>query len=156
MKINIPKVIVPVNMVAYAPELDGQFLHVWVNPPLEKLNYYNDLLTELQSRELQQAEQVLFPNVPEAPAAAKVKSPVAAAINQLKHWVVSKKDKPAEGLAQELLEWYAEMWSQGPEHTHWSTDELRTLEAQDPTFLSWMISQTWHKRSEHIERKKKV
>lgn len=154
MKINIPKVVVPVNMVSYAEELQGQFLHVWVNPPMEKLNQYNQLLTDLQSQELQNAEQILFP--PKAVVDNEVKAPVAGAIAQLKHWVGSKKEKPAEGIAQGLLDWYAEIWSQGPAETHWSAEELRTLEAQDPTFLSWMISQTWKARSEHIERKKKV
>lgn len=154
MKINIPKVIVQVDMVSYAPELDGQLLHVWVNPPMEKLSKYNDLVADLQAQELQNAEQILFP--PSVVVANEVKGPIAGAFAQMKHWVASKKEKPADGLAQELLEWYAEIWSQGPEETHWTLDELRALEAQDPTFLSWMISQTWKARGEHIERKKKA
>ena len=38
MKINIPKVIVGVDMGEYAPELSGRMLQVWVNLPLDVLS----------------------------------------------------------------------------------------------------------------------
>ena len=68
-----------------------------------------------------------------------------------------KKETKSEGVSLALLEWYAEAWSQSPdEKSHWTAQELRTLEQEDPTFLSWMIAQTWKARAEHMERKKKV
>lgn len=48
MKINIPKVIVAVEMSEYAPELAGQCLHVWVNPPLDVLGAHLALAAQLQ------------------------------------------------------------------------------------------------------------
>lgn len=33
MKIEIPKIIEMIDLGEYAPELAGQCLHVWVNPP---------------------------------------------------------------------------------------------------------------------------
>jgi hypothetical protein len=49
MKINIPKVIVPVDMSEYAPELAGQCLHVWVNPPLDVLGAHLALAAEVRN-----------------------------------------------------------------------------------------------------------
>lgn len=33
MKINFPKIVRAVDLGAYAPEMSGQLIHVWVNPP---------------------------------------------------------------------------------------------------------------------------
>jgi hypothetical protein len=44
MKIDIPKVVVPVDLGGYAPELQGKFLQVWVNPPLKTLRDHAEIL----------------------------------------------------------------------------------------------------------------
>jgi hypothetical protein len=159
MKIDIPKVIVTVNMVEYAPELDGKFLHVWVNPSKQKLQEYTDLVTGLQSKELEAARQTLFPDLDgkaKGNGAMKESSGILKAFDVLGHWLSTKKEQKTDGVDARLLEWYAEIWSQGPADARWAADELQELEMQDPTFLSWMIAETWKARAEHIERKKKA
>lgn len=150
MKITIPKVIIQVPLKNYAAELNGHALHVWVNPPMDKLDEYNRLVTELQERQLESARQVL------APESEKKETPLQRALEQMTRWLKIKKEQPADSLDDGLLKWYADLWSYGPEDTRWTAAELRTLEGQDPAFLSWMISQTWAVRNAHIEQKKKV
>lgn len=153
MKINIPKVVVPVELSGYAPELAGQQLQVWVNPPQDKLNEYNGLVTDLQQQELAAAKQVLLP---EADLAEKEsRSILRKTFDDLARMLKIRKSEKPQGLDVRMLAWYAEIWSQGPQDTQWTVDELRTLEQKDPAFLSWMISQTWQARVAHVERKKK-
>jgi hypothetical protein len=152
MKINIPKVIMQVSLAEYAPELQGSYLHVWVNMPMQMLKTYNDLVTDLQARELESAKRML-----EMPAQDTARSPLWKAFDQAAHWVSRKKaEDKTEGVQPAMLAWYANLWSQGPEDTQWTVDELHTLEQADPAFLSWMITRTWQARAEHMEQKKKV
>ena len=37
MKIEFPKIVRVVDLSEYAPELSGQYVHVWVNPPVKLL-----------------------------------------------------------------------------------------------------------------------
>ena len=120
MKINIPKVIVGVDMGEYAPELSGRMLQVWVNLPLDVLSEHLAMAARL------------------APSLAE------SALT-------------FEGDGQEgLLKWYAFVWSQGDVESHWTVDELKEIEQEDPAFLSWMIGATWEARKAHMDRKKKV
>jgi hypothetical protein len=158
MKIQIPKVVIPVNMGEYAPELQGKDLFVWVNPPKQKIAEYNDLVTMLQTKELAAARETLLPEGAEVSKSPNGKSPLVRTFDQLSRWLKIKQEtsQRADEIDQQLLDWYAEIWSQGPPDTQWTAEELRTLESQDPAFLSWMISQTWKVRAEHIEHKKKA
>ena len=161
MKIQIPKVVIPVEMEVYAAELKGKFLHVWVNPPKDKLQEYDDLVTALQERELGKAKEQLLA-VSDEPislanrADGEKQSFLSRTFDQVASMLRVRKEKPAEGVDVKLLEWYAEIWSQGPEDSRWTVEELRELEGQDPAFLSWMIAQTWQTRTEHLQRKKKA
>ena len=153
MKIEIPKVIVQVSLAEYAPELQGSALHVWVNPSMAKLNVYNNLVTELQEQELTAARKILMP---EQEPAKKDASAFSAIFAEVGRWLKVRKEEKPQGVAAPMLAWYAEIWSQGPQDTHWTVDELRMLEQADPSFLSWMIARTWQARAEHMEQKKKV
>jgi len=112
----------------------------------------------LQTKELEAARQTLLPETADASKAPNGKTPLMRTFDQLSHWLTVKKNssEKADEIDQQLLDWYAEIWSQGPPDTAWTVDELRTLESQDPAFLSWMIAQTWKTRAEHIEHKKKA
>jgi hypothetical protein len=161
VKINIPKVVLPVNLGGYAPELEGSCLFVWVNPPRDTLQAYDDLVTELQSKELAQARKTLIDRnegseqKAEGSGQKAEQTILAKAFEQVERMLGRKKEQKADGIDVKLLEWYAQIWNCGPEETRWSVAELRELEAQDPSFLSWMIAQTWAVRRDHIERKKK-
>lgn len=140
MKINIPKVIVGVDMGEYAPELAGRMLQVFVNPPL-------DMLSELSAILVKLIPPVKAPTIKKDGEAEKLDP---AVINP----------QPAlsfQGDAEEgLLKWYAFVWSQGEVESHWTVDELKEIEQEDPAFLSWMIGATWEARKAHMNRKKKV
>lgn len=45
MKFDIPKIIEMIDLGEYAPELSGQYLHVWVNPPIKMLREHNGILS---------------------------------------------------------------------------------------------------------------
>ena len=55
MKINIPKVLVPVDLGEYAAELAGNFLQVWVNPPLHIMQQHTDATQAAQAETGSQA-----------------------------------------------------------------------------------------------------
>ena len=116
MRIEIPKIVVPVDMGDYAPELVGQCLHVWVNPPLDKLGEHMMLAAQ----------------------ASLASSPSSKG-----------------GGEEQLMEWYVDVWSQGPEPTHWTLEEVHEIQQRDPAFLVWMVQATSTARKEHMDRKKK-
>ncbi len=155
MKIEIPKVVLAAPMGEYAPELQGKNLYVWVNPPRERLQAYDELVTSLQERELEKARETLAPDEPKDAKGTEDKG-LGRVFEQVKR-MLSVKRQTSDGIDVKLLQWYAEIWSQGIDaDTHWSVDELRELEERDPSFLSWMIAKTWETRNEHLARKKKV
>jgi len=156
MKINIPKIITQISMTAYSSELEGNWLYVWVNPPMEMLAEYNQLVTRVQEQELAGARKVLVDGESAPENGRKSATGLALAFDQAAKWLNLKKETPADGLDIKLLDWYARLWSQGPAETHWTVSELRTLEAQDPAFLSWMIGETWQALTAHKQQKKKV
>jgi hypothetical protein len=38
-----------------------------------------------------------------------------------------------------LYDWYARLWSQGPEDTHWTVEELDQINEHNPDFLEWLF-----------------
>jgi hypothetical protein len=77
VKIEIPKVVIPVDLGGYAAELAGKKLYVWVNPSMGKLKEYEDLRTDLQQQELTAAQQVLMPEqVPAEKDASVIKKTI--------------------------------------------------------------------------------
>jgi hypothetical protein len=152
VKIEIPKVVIPVDLGGYAAELAGKQLYVWVNPSMSKLKEYEDLRTDLQQQELTAAQQVLMPEQKPAEKGAGVLKKTFEEVGRLLS--LRKADKP-QGVHVKMLAWYAEIWSQGPAEMHWTVAELQELEARDPAFLGWMISKTWQTRLAHVEHKKK-
>ena len=55
-----------------------------------------------------------------------------------------------------LLTWFAALWSQHPDTaTHWTADELRTLDEQDPALLVWLINESNARLKGHREAEKK-
>ena len=136
MKINIPKVIVGVDMGEYAPELAGRMLQVWVNLPLDVLSEHLAMAARLNL-----TPSVLRTSPPNIPSGVFGGESALTFV----------------GDGQEgLLKWYAFVWSQGDVESHWTVDELKEIEQEDPAFLSWMIGATWEARKAHMDRKKKV
>jgi hypothetical protein len=59
---------------------------------------------------------------------------------------------------EEIFGWYAEVWSQGPEGTHWSVEEVRELwessRDTDPRLWAWLVARTSELIREHRVKKK--
>lgn len=154
MKIDIPKIVLTVDLGEYATELAGKLLYVWVNQPKEKLREYDDLVTDLQEKSLAEAQKILVDGK-EPTAVEPTPNIIGKVFDQLRTMMLKKREKKGDGIDAKLLQWYAEMWSQGPEESRWTASELQALEEQDPSFLSWAIARSWNKRNEHIQLKKK-
>lgn len=48
MKIDIPKIVRPLYLNEYAPELGSAVIHVWVNPPRAIKDRYTDLFGQIK------------------------------------------------------------------------------------------------------------
>lgn len=103
MKIHIPKIVEAVDFGEYAEILRGQYLRVWVNPPMEVLHEHTRALSNAKSEKL----DALFDWY------AKIWSQGAADT----HWTVEEitqleQDDPA------MLGWMiSQTWEQRREHT---------------------------------------
>ena len=113
MRIQIPKILHPINLSEYAVEFGDAQIQVWVNPPIR-------LLAELDA-------------LMEAVGA---------------------------GEFSRLFQWLSEIWSQGPEESHWTVEEIRQLfeesQESDPALFIWLYQRTLESITEHREVRKKV
>lgn len=132
MQIDIPKIVELVDLGGYAPELAGTNVYAWINPPRGLLNRYFELTA--QSRQALKAVQ-----------ATQNEAEQAAVIEQVKQ------------AGQGIAEWLAGLWSQGPDGTHWTPDEIHALANSDtdPQLYGWLLNATWERIDAHREHVKK-
>lgn len=147
MKIEIPKVIMAVDIEDYAAELKGKKLHCWLNPPLKVLAEYSLIQTEMYHEEFEK-------NI-ERGKKAEGKKALEAAQDNFREMLEQKREEPIERMDPKRLEWFVQVFSQGPQDSHWTLEELIVLEEEDPGFLEWMIRTYWQKRQQHLSDKKK-
>lgn len=107
MRIQVPKIVKPLRLADYAPELSAVTVFVWVNPPLEFLARRDAL--------------------------------------------------DGDG----LLEWWAELWSQGSDvGARWTGAEVKGLIEEtsdtDPGLWRWLVQRTWEMIAEHRTQQKKA
>jgi len=151
MKIQVPKVVQALDLGGYAEALRGQFLHVWVNPPRGMRQRYDEMAAQAQAEEVKRMEADLEGSqTPEVGSAGGF-------VENLKRLVGLRVKAARRGVETDaqLLDWFAEIWSQGPREAGWLTSEIRELEDGDPALLTWMITETWRLIGEHQARKKK-
>ena len=133
MKFNIPKVIRRLEMSAYAEEMDGLALHVWVNPSRNIKNGFWDLQVELGSLK-QELDKMLVDKT--KPATKKVES----------------LNKRTEEVNKSIYEWYANIWSQVSDpDTHVSAEELAAMADDDPAIWTFMAQGTQALINDHTE-----
>lgn len=126
MKLNIPTITRPIKLADYAIELAPGVVQVWVNPPKSVLEMY---------RTLQQQNEGLQNKLPAAPA------------DETKP-LLDEMSRVGVGFS----EWYAQIWSQGPEiELHWTADEVRAVVGltTDPALYQWLTRRTWELINEH-------
>lgn len=164
MKIEIRKIVRPIDLADYAPEYADadQQIHVWVNPPRQaRVDYYeinqefsaaaNERLALLQAvakKVAEESEEDIDPGdltLDELDLGEDVQGTLADI------------DAKLEALARRLYGWFAEMWSQGEEQ--WTTDDVITVvEAcldADPALWNWIQDEHWRLVREHRDGVKK-
>lgn len=135
MEIKIPKITDPLDLGDYNEALRGQLIHVWINPPSE----VRGRLTPIATR----GAAIVAENGqlhPEKCAEDKAK---AVALDQESSEILEKQDI-----------WLSEIWSQGPEGTHFSAGEIKQLRTEtaetDPKLFGWMVANTIRLMGEHL------
>lgn len=149
MKINIARVIQPLDLGDYAESMRGQVVLVWVNPDRATLRR-RELLIEEYNRKLREMND----------EAQKAKSATQKAAGKIAESFREKMDDFSAYATGEFIRgihaWFAEIWSQGSnEETQWTPDELVELNEADPALYQWMKNHTVNMISEHREREKK-
>lgn len=116
MQVNIPKIVKKIELKGYAAEFGDAYLEVWVNPPVKLIE---------RVRKAKDAVRTL--DIPNRELAPDEKEKVEKAIQESWH---------------EQASVYAELLSQGSEHTRLSVDEVKKLAEgtvdTDPMFWAWL------------------
>lgn len=137
MKINLPKTVRVLELQGYDPEnaaLTGVGIHVWVDPPRAVLQEYDRINRQFAS---------LLQKSGDKPVKKTTLLDLLARRKAL------SRQPAVEAYHQALYAWYARMWSQGPEGTHWNVSELSTISAENPAFWEWLERSTWLLIEEH-------
>lgn len=147
--IKIPKLVLPIDLGDYAPELAGEILNVWVDPPRRMLQEYDALIADVQEKELKRVSADL--KTPPQESTPMFQSFLASAKTLLQ--ARKKNIEHAEGTDARILCWYVDIWSQG-EHSL-TLDEVKRIEEENPAFLGWLIGETWRMIHDNRIRQKK-
>jgi hypothetical protein len=156
MKINIPKIIQPLDLAGYSSALAGQALQVWVNPPVEMRRRYGLIVQQI----------IKLPTgiPPERKGTAEGLTVHRAGDTEI---LAEKNKKQIEKLSQEVgrlrkeqEEWLAEIWSQGAEETRFTAEEIMEFRSQaeqtDPRLFNWLVAATLKMILEHVGAVKKT
>lgn len=162
MKIEIKKIVRPIRLGDYAPEYDGQEIHVWLNPPRRVRMDHFEIVQEFSAVV---DERLAFLQAITAKASDEGLDPDEVALDDLDldegtEASLAEIDAQLEDLSRRLYGWFAEVWSQDEdEGTHWTTDEVVELvEAcmdADPALWSWVQDEHWRLVGEHRDGVKK-
>jgi hypothetical protein len=99
MEIKVPKIVRPLDLQDYAPEMDGMLLQVWVNPPRKLVARYVEIQDEIVKLKGKLDEIV------ERSKNDGVGEDLTADIEKL--------DTSIQAMNADLFAWFAEVWSQG-------------------------------------------
>ena len=133
MKFNVPKIIRRLEMSAYAEEMDGLALRVWVNPSRNIKKAFWGLQIELIG--LRQELNKLMA------AKAKPATKKGDALNER-----------VNGVHKTIYEWYANIWSQASDpDTHVGVEEIEAMADEDPALWIFMAQGTQALIEEHTE-----
>lgn len=133
MNIVIPRIVRPIELSEYAPELDSVRVYVWVNAPRDFYARHSELMKENDALRAQ-FDGTTAPDK------------LAAMGNDLQR------------IGSEFVEFFRELWSQGKDpETHWTTEsvsELIMLDT-DPELYGWLCRRSFELVLDHKARGKK-
>ena len=137
MKFKIPKIIRPLEMSAYAEEMEGLALQVWVNPPRKVKDKYSDLQVEIVGLKIELDKML-----------AQKKAPAQNRVDAL--------DKKITANNTAVFEWYANILSQASDpDTHVDAEELKTMADEDPAIYTFITTGAWELITVHVENIRK-
>jgi len=132
MKFDIPKIIRPLEMSAYAEEMEGLALQVWVNPTRNIKNDFTDLQVSLIGLRVDIEELLAAEN------AADKK--------------VETLNKKVDVVNVSIYEWYSNILSQSSDpDARVSVDDLKEIEAEDPALWIYIATGIQALIGEHLE-----
>ena len=136
-RLDIPKILKQLELAQYAPEFGDAVIQVWVNPPRDMLRQYGELLGEMKRLQA-----------------------VIGIGDELNPDLVGQHAEALRSVHDHLKAWFASVWSQGPDETHWSEEDIGALlehsNETDPGLWSWLVEQTMRLIGEHRKRQKKT
>ena len=136
MQFDIPKIRKPLDLGDYSPELRGQFLYVWVNPPRKMKDDYFSSTFAL-------GDSLKAFETPERFSWAQRLT----------------KGRQRKRSARKLVRWYAQLWS-GKDGSSFGGDEIEAMAEKliddDPAMWTFLCNATWAMIGEWIETSKKV
>jgi hypothetical protein len=132
MKFTAPKITRPIAFKEYAEEYGAAAIQVWVNPPAEMVARRWRLLQEYSQRQAEDNKEF----AEQAELARKRKQPAPKQADPTERaWFKDWKNA--------WVGWFAELWSQAADaETHWTVDEMLTLEQTDPKLARYLIERT--------------
>ncbi|NSW52209.1 MAG: hypothetical protein HPY85_06870 [Anaerolineae bacterium] len=126
MRLEIPKIVEPLRLAEYNEAFGDAVVLVWVNPGKALLNAHDRHVVELQSK-----AEVLTGLLKNAKHNEEFIQKVLGEINSLND-------------GQMIV--LAALWSQGPEETRWTVEEIRTLiletREDNPQLFPWLHRRT--------------
>lgn len=163
MKIEIKKIVRPIRLGDYAPEYDGQEIHVWLNPPRRVRMDHFEIVQEFSAvvdERVLVMKTALEAAAKEAGVEPEELEDKGFEMDEGTEASIAEIDAQLEDLSRRLYGWFAEVWSQDEdEGTHWTTDEVVELvEAcmdADPALWSWVQDEHWRLVGEHRDGVKK-
>lgn len=158
MKLTPPKILVrQLNMEEYAPEFVG-ILHVWANPPRSFLEQWDESKFVCQDAQITDAKELLE-MTEESDSIKELNKVLASANGEAKAEWTERSENHLQKRLEAQIVWVSKLWSQGPEDTCVSEDEVRRLVEEtretDPALFAWMISHSLEIIREHRNKLKK-
>ncbi len=123
MKIETLKIVKGLDLGEYAEEIKGTVVRVWVNPPMRWLNEHDGLIDDVKRI----VEAGIRSNPEERPGL----------------------ERELEAAAGGLRGKFIELWSQGPEGSGWTAEEIGDLVETDPQLWIWLRKRSIEMIREH-------
>lgn len=148
-KISVPKIVRTLDLGEYAEEMRGTAVQVWVNPPRGLLMEYSGLAAAIV------ALRVDLQDVARLADAAQGTEDKQAEIRLRAEPLAQRLDEIGRG----QMEILAQLWSQGPEDTRWTVEDVQALVSQcadsDPALVPWLRERTMQMIAEYRAGQKK-